>query len=190
MRQIIAIYSPAPQMGKSTIARHLVDKHGYTRVPFASVLKDMVRPLYRAFGYTEDQIECFETFDKTSILHAISPDCTPRKLYQTLGTEWGRNIIDKNIWLNAWQNKVKATAGDIVVDDLRFPNEWGAVKVIGGTTVRIERQITLSAPAHSSEGGLAEFDFDYTISNDGTREELVAKVDNLTQLIHYSCLVK
>jgi len=83
---------------------------------------------------------------------------TPRKLFQLLGTECGRNIIHPNIWVNAlfvdYQNNlqvIKSKAGvngyikedkhNWIITDMRFPNELKAVKDRGGITIRVNRNI-------------------------------------------------
>ena len=48
-------------------------------------------------------------------------------LLQLLGTEWGRNTIDENIWVDLVKNKVRASDADfVVIDDARFENEFWA----------------------------------------------------------------
>lgn len=47
-----------------------------------------------------------------------------RKLLQLLGTEIGRNLINKDIWVNMHEKTIDNTDADIVlVDDVRFANE-------------------------------------------------------------------
>lgn len=49
---------------------------------------------------------------------------TARHLLQTLGTEWGRNHVDKNIWINLLEERLKSQNTDLaIVSDLRFENE-------------------------------------------------------------------
>ena len=47
---------------------------------------------------------------------------------ETLGTDWGRKMISPDIWANAVEQRIiKAWAQRrvaIVIDDLRFPNDW------------------------------------------------------------------
>ena len=43
--RLIALYAPAPQSGKSTVAEHLEARHGFETVKFAGPLKDMIRCL-------------------------------------------------------------------------------------------------------------------------------------------------
>lgn len=175
---IIALYSPKPQCGKTTVAHYLQEVHGFRRVPFAGSLKAMMRPLLMDIGYDLVEIEKLENGDKTQIIPGT--DRTLRHLYQTLGTEWGRNSVDPNVWVNVWQKKValmERTFRNIVVDDMRFPNELEAVLDMGGEAWMIERDSAPAAPAHASEGGLSDYLFPVTIDNNGSLEGLYAGVD-------------
>ena len=85
--------------GKTLLADALCAKHNFTIVMFAFRLKDMGR----AVGLREDQVEG----TGKEIPCQLLCDKTPRYAMQTLGTEWGRNIIGENIWVNLWSNKVQ-----------------------------------------------------------------------------------
>ena len=64
-----------------------------------------------------------------------------------------------------------------VFDDLRFPNEAALIRLYGGPVVRIVRPGHESAPqvaAHASEA--FAFEADITVVNDGTVEDLNAKM--------------
>lgn len=106
---------------------------------------------------------------------------TPRIFLQRLGTEWGRNRIHSEIWVEAWRNSLGESAvehfGDIlaVADDCRFENEAAAIRKEGGIVVRIERDGAGSATGanHASESGI---EADITIRNDGPEEVLRARI--------------
>lgn len=72
-----------------------------------------------------------------------------------------------------------------IITDMRFPNELEAVKTRNGITIRINRNFYtgvdnhLAAQQHESETALDNATFDYTISNDGTIEELIEKVKQI-----------
>jgi hypothetical protein len=131
--------------GKSTAAHHLVNRRGFVRVRFAGPLKAMMA----ALGLTHEQIEGSEKETPCSLLGGK----TPRYAMQTIGTEWGRDIIDSQLWINAWNAALaNVPAGvPVVVDDCRFPNEAEAVTAAGGIIVRIERPGAGTASIHSSE---------------------------------------
>src|ERR1700735_2758688 len=69
---------------------------------------------------------------------------TPRWAMQTLGTEWGRNLIHPNLWVIFWIASTSAVVKAapwhcVVADDVRFPNEVDAVHSLGGQVWRISR---------------------------------------------------
>ena len=92
---------------------------------------------------------------------------TPRYLMQTLGTEWGRRMISDDIWLRAW---VKALGGhrNVVVDDVRFPNEAELIRSLGGYIIQIDRPNgpTIDHSDHPSEQGLSQITPDAILVND------------------------
>lgn len=144
VRTIIA-FTGLAGAGKSTAAAHLVKRHGFHRIRFAGPLKAMMA----ALGCTPEQIDGSEKETPCDLLGGK----TPRHAMQTLGTEWGRDLITSDLWIRAWQAAVaKVPAGTpIVIDDCRFPNEAEAVRAAGGILVRIDRPGAGTASVHVSE---------------------------------------
>ena len=172
---LIGLYSPAPQSGKSTTAKYLALHHGYKVVPFAGLLKEMMRPMLTAFGYSSNAIAALESGDKSE---KIIGDVTLRKMYQTLGTEWGR-ALHSEIWVRAWEHRVAtlmASNQRVVVDDMRFPNEFHAVTRIGGEVWKITRKAASVGAAHASEGALNSSVWDREIPNDEGIEDLFIRL--------------
>lgn len=133
--------------GKSTAAKHLVDTLGFQRIRFAGPLKDMMR----ALGLTEAGIEG----DCKEVPCELLGGKTPRHAMQTLGTEWGRDLICQDLWIRAFNAALtKVPEGvPVVVDDCRFPNEADAIVAAGGVLVRVVRPgAGAGAAGHSSEG--------------------------------------
>ncbi len=151
--------------GKSTAAEYLEHKHGFTRHRMAGPLKNMMR----CIGLSDDHIE--------GNLKEVPCDLlggqTPRLAMQTIGTEWGRDTICENIWVNAWNATMPA--GDVVCEDVRFPNEAKAIKRAGGVVVRILRGEGDEAVLHPSE--VMEFSADHTISNCGSIDDLLYGIE-------------
>lgn len=154
--------------GKSTAAKYL-QKQGYRRERFAGPLKAMMA----ALGCTEAEIDG----DRKEIPCDLLGGATPRHAMQTLGKEWGRDLIHPDLWLNAWKNAVKAKAGPVTCDDCRFPNETAAIREMGGIIVRIERAGVAVSSTHVSEN--YELPFDVTIRNDGTEADLADAIEAL-----------
>lgn len=133
--------------GKTTAAAHLVVRRGFKRVRFAGPLKAMMA----ASGLSQREIDG----DLKDLPCDLLGGKTPRWAMQSLGTEWGRNLISSDLWIRAWQKAVAAVPAGVpvVVDDCRFPNEADAVVAAGGILVRIERPaVVKEGYQHSSEG--------------------------------------
>lgn len=162
-RKIIAFHGKL-KSGKSTAAKLFIEK-GYVRHFFAKTLKDMVRCL----GLTEEHINGSLKEEPTDLLMGKSP----RWAMQSIGTQWGRDLIHPDIWVNAFKNTMPKDV-NIVCDDLRFPNEYSMIKSLGGMVVKIERPDLESKSTHESE--IHELPYDYLIENAGTIEEFEEKV--------------
>jgi|SRR5579872_1680765 len=161
MRQIIGLAGRAG-CGKSTAAAELV-RLGFTRVRFAGPLKDMMR----ALGLTDEEIE--GRFKESPC--ALLCGRTPRYAMQTIGTDWGRDMIGPRLWVNAWETCVHRLPSHIpvVCDDVRFQNEADAVHRMGGVVIEIKRAaVDAKAVLHPSEA--LQFDSDYVLDNNGTVE--------------------
>jgi len=173
-KRLIGIYSPAPQSGKTLAATVLTHK-GFQPVSFAEPLKRMITEFLMSLGYEKDQALKLAWFNKAAVIQEIN--ASPRYLLQTLGTEWGRNLICEDVWIRAW--KARAEKYDqVIVDDVRFENEAEAVKAMGGEMWQIYRPSATYSGLHSSEGSLDKWHgFDRIIENDGTIEEFRAKID-------------
>lgn len=170
MTNLIAFTGPAGS-GKSTAARHLVEKHGFVLVKFAGPLKAMMR----AIGFGDADIE--GEFKERP--HYLLQGKTPRHAMQTLGTEWGRECIGPDFWIVLWARTVGDVldqGGKVVCDDCRFDNEATAVHDMGGTIVRLTGRGGI-AGGHSSEAGgwLA----DVEVANDNEPSDLHARVAGL-----------
>jgi hypothetical protein len=170
---IIGLYSPRPQCGKSTVAAMLCEGGGH-RVPFAGTLKAMARPLLAAFGYSREEVLRIEQGDKTEVIGPLG--VTVRKIYQTLGTEWGREHIHQDLWLKAWTAKVCRIPAEelVVVEDVRFLNEAALIKKLGGEVWQITRPgAGVESTPHPSENALRDWQgFSAVISNSGSLDTL------------------
>jgi hypothetical protein len=148
-------------------------------------MKDMLV----AMGLTRQQVEV----DKEVPLHILGGKTT-RHALQTIGTQWGRDMIDENLWANVTHARIRdlVVAGkNVVVDDCRFENEATMLKTMGAIIVRVERDALTPHPSlwtrvlrffglkkeHPSEAGIPDSYVDITIKNNGSLEELHARVD-------------
>lgn len=178
--RLVALYSSVAQSGKSTVAS-ILNEAGWWSVKFAGPLKDMVRGLLGSMGIDKNTVERMVEGDLKEEVVPGFATVTTRRLMQTLGTDWGREAVEANLWARVGLEKAKRLQGldgNVVIDDLRFPNEYTLLKEAGATTVRIIRPDAPTPPSGSSryEGLLDTHEFDVVIDNNGTLDDLRAQV--------------
>jgi hypothetical protein len=159
--------------GKSTVADHLVKSYKFTEFALADALKDTLAPLFNWKREDLDNQDFKKTIDEYWGL-------TPRQALQTLGTNCVRRAFGDDFWVK----RLHLTMRDkhcklVVIADVRFLNEAEAIKKQGGLLWHIRRPLTDSAAgSHISETEMDGFEgWDEVIDNDGTLEELRARVD-------------
>lgn len=170
MRKIIALAGPA-QSGKSTIASYL-KTHNFIEDSFAAPIRHCVANI---LGITLEQLEiCKEQ-------HLPPFDFTPRRMMQTLGTEWGRQMMQDNLWVVSLQERIEQRDPNqsLVISDLRFENEAIALRDLGAEIWHIERPRTGIASIHISEAGIMHQLHDYVLTNDGTLLNLFVQINDL-----------
>ncbi len=177
--QVIGIYSPYPGAGKSTLAARLNMRYGYARMKMAGPLKEMLRAYLHGQGLYSSQIEDMIEGSAKHEPHVLLNGKTPRHAMQTLGTEWGRNCMGEDFWVEAAAEQIEHALKNglnVVVDDVRFPNEMDMIRDLGGIVVRIRRPALEKAnrkpwyhrwfsTGHASEGSLDHMVFDMEITN-------------------------
>jgi hypothetical protein len=180
--RLIALYSPAPGCGKSTVADILEVYFGYQRISLADPMRMMVNALLETVGV--EPPDPSDTMAKSEMIAELPYVPTYRHLMQTLGTEWGRNNIGEHFWLKLWKFRVEAAMDlghCVVCDDIRFPNELGAALSMGQAWL-ITRPGCIASD-HASDGGLANLIVSWgaTISNDSSIPALRDRVLDLLE---------
>jgi hypothetical protein len=163
---LIALCGPAG-CGKSTIARVLEGENLRVR-SFAGPLKQMLRTL----GLTEAQVSGSAKETPCAMLCGN----TPRYAMQTLGTQWGRDLIGPDVWANACLANLPAAPIVTIIDDCRFANEALAVRARGGVVIELSRAGVSYSDKHASEAGVPRELIDATVSNDGRPDETMVNV--------------
>lgn len=171
---VIAIMGRAGS-GKTTIAKHLELNHGYVRASFAEILKDMLQKL----GLSREEIYGLLKEEPCSLLLGH----TPRHAMQTLGTEWGRDLIHQDLWANAWKvraARLLALGHKVVCDDCRYENETKFIRMFHESQIwkvqRLERDLP-NLPTHSSEKDFESVQPDRVFLNYATIEDLKGHID-------------
>jgi hypothetical protein len=184
---LIGIVAGRMGSGKSEVANRLIRTHGYSRVSLAWPIKDTIIDLLVKTGFTLDEAEDMVLGSKKETPIALLGDKSSRQLMQSLGTDWGRNMVDERIWERMAEEVVKdylSVGEPVVIDDIRFHNEAAMILRNGGFLIYVDRLpdedwylLPDSAKHHESEGQLTWLDCNYVIENDGTLKELIQKTD-------------
>jgi len=161
--------------GKSIAASYLEHVHSFQEAAFA----DPLRAGLKAMLLLKDSD--FEQDRKEIPVDWIGQ--SPRQLLQSLGTEWGRNLVHRHIWVIAMAQKLRPVlriGNDVVISDVRFVDEAEMVHRLGGQIWRIVRPgaETTAHSDHPSEQEHARIVEDVTLINDGTQEQLFESIDD------------
>lgn len=167
---IIGIAGPA-RSGKDTVANFIIASRGGYRYSFADPIREMVK----ALGI--DMSEPYWQKHKEDIIPALG--ASPRRIMQTLGTEWGRQMINPNLWLILAQQRLLRHGAGMIIPDVRFPNEADWVRKHGGLLIHLHRPNIEEVEAHVSENGVERAPSDALLFNTGTLEELQTAVRGL-----------
>lgn len=170
--------------GKDTVASHLFKAHGCLKLGLADPLYQMISAMT---GLPVEKMADRKVKEADIAWIGTSP----RRLLQTLGTEWGRGTLGDDIWIKNLFRRIDAYShamgrwsdkASFVVTDVRFANEAKAIHDRGGHIVEIVRPTPLAgvpdeARQHSSEAGIPDELIDVQIVNDTDVAGLLARVD-------------
>ena len=180
--RIIAFCSPAMGSGKTTAAERLVSHHGFRRIAFATPLKHMASGLLDAMGFSfAENYDRISGSRKEEMIPVLG--ITSRDLQQKLGTEFGRKMIRESLWVDITMSVVQqclAAGESVVIDDMRFPNEYEALLAAGADCRRIVRPDATVTRSHVSEGALDGIHMP-EIWNVGDLDEFLGRIDRLAQ---------
>ena len=187
--------------GKGTVGSMLIEQ-GFQHESFANSLKDATASIFnwdRAMleGDTSASRAQRETVDEWWNERLQIPDFTPRVALQILGTDILRNHFHADIWVLSMEARIKDAKQNVVITDVRFPNEVRSIRELGGKIVRIKRGddpewFSLAASdhesmpviypnVHASEYSWAGTTPDYLIDNKGTIGDLRKIVNDLLE---------
>lgn len=177
--KLIAITGQAGS-GKDTLADACVFQLGAVKYNFALPIKLALNAM---FCWTMDMWD--NRLWKERVIPWLGK--SPRQLAQTLGTEWGRDLIHPELWtmiaLERYAVHCKTSNAPFIIADMRFDNEARAVHRNGGTVVKVVRRDVAPISAHKSEKGVSEELIDQTVSNAGSLhhyvEHAVPRIESL-----------
>lgn len=176
---------------------------GYEQVAFANKLKEVVSVLlncsreqlndrnFKNSFLSEFNMTVREFLQKTGDgLSEYNPDIFVKALF----VDYKEEFVSSGIGMFHDPRPSYRSLGfpNWIITDLRFPNELEAIEDRGGITIRVNRKISkeedvnqslLGAMSnykeHPSETSLDNAEFDYTINNNGTIEDLIEKVKEI-----------
>lgn len=179
---IIGIYGYAGS-GKDTVANHIIKKYGFKKDSFAAPLKDAVSAI---FGWDRELLEGTtaesRAFRETSD-EFWSKKCgrliTPRIVLQEWGTQVARDNWHTNIWVDSFLARNKNNSENIIITDIRFPNEMDTLVEMGALIIKVERPFSsVEVPNHKSEEYIKTFkEHNIILVNDSTIENLLKATD-------------
>jgi hypothetical protein len=193
---MIIVCSGFSGSGKDQVAKRLIDKHNFTKISFASVLKDVLSVLFSwnrdmLEGNTKESRDWRESIDEWWSEKLNIPNFTPRWAMQNIGTDLFRNHFNSNIWIFALEKKLEGLKDkNIVITDCRFENEYNFLKNIKVVFFYIERckppswfyDKKFPSDLHVSEYEWINYIDNATkITNYGTIDELNEKIDEKIQ---------
>lgn len=160
--------------GKDTVANFIVAAIGGYRYSFADPIRAMLTPL------GVDMSDPYWQARKEEPIPALG--VSPRRMMQTLGTEWGRQLINPDLWLIMAHQRLLQNGPGMVISDVRFDNEAAWIRKHGGRIIHVIRPDTKAVEAHASEDGIEIQDTDARLFNSGTLEELQLSVRELLRV--------
>lgn len=178
--------------GKDTIADYLIKTKGFKKIALADPIKRLVKDVFVLDDHT--------VYDRVAREQPLKnfPNWSVRKLLQFIGTELFREQLDDSIWVKSlWYRIQQDKDNNYVVSDIRFPNELNffrdnaksdfvSIKVIRngcdgnvGLEVHPLKKFFLKLIGKDHRHASEKYDLnaEITIENNGTFEELYAKVD-------------
>lgn len=167
--------------GKNTAGAYLERAFNYRQYAMAGPLKEMVR-----IGLGLNPADFETTEQKEAVIEVYGRSY--RHITQTIGTEWGRQLIHPDLWLIIARHRFEAmsrvgTPG-VAITDIRFENESEMVRDLGGIVVHIHSKRALvgmsaQAAAHESEKALWIGPLDRVVDNNGTIGELEQQLNDI-----------
>lgn len=170
---LIGLTGPAGA-GKDTTAAHLVEAYGYASIAFAAPIRRGISAMLQIAP------ERFQHPLKEQVLPQFGK--SPREMMQTLGTEWGRNLVHPDLWLIIARAEIMAAwqrGRAVVVTDVRFDNEAQLLREMNGEIWHIERHGAGTTHRHASENGVRRSWNDIALCNEGRISDLHRAVDEV-----------
>lgn len=165
-KPIIIGLSGCKGSGKNYAARVITDQAhlmGYTveERAYADPIKNMLKA---GLGLSEQHFATQQEKERNIPKYGVSS----RYLMQSLGTGWGRDKVNDNLWLIIMDSAIREAVSDIIiVTDVRFDNEASLVRShkAGHIVQIVPSAFEGTTDEHESEQGITTYGSDYIIPN-------------------------
>jgi dephospho-CoA kinase len=150
--------------GKDTVADYLCSKYGFTKLAFATPIKQMCEAMF-------DLDACY--FEERELKETVIPawQMTPREMMQQVGTDMVQTHFGQNFWIKHLDQRLQKLLKEnhkIVITDVRFITESMYVRSRGGKLVQIlsDSETDDVQDNHQSEVQMLMMNCDVEIVND------------------------
>jgi hypothetical protein len=182
--------------GKDTMGNILINKYGFKKLAFASVLKDIISIIFcwnreLLEGNTRESRIWREQIDEWWSKRLNIPNLTPRYVLEFFGTELFRNHFHDEIWLAIVEKQLEQNQ-NIVITDCRFPNEKAMLEKYNTKFIKIIRdtlpnsflqyqnyKIESINNTHPSDYLWLRFNFDYEFNNNSDIKTIETFIDSI-----------
>jgi len=163
--------------GKTLVANYLNSEHGFRSVN----MKDgLITEMKERLSDTLDALASHYGADIDWLFQ--NKPFIMRELMQNYGTEVRRGD-NPDYWVNQWIESIR-DGGNIVCDDIRFPNELSALRNEGGLLIRVKMPELKEDLAHESEQHQQDFDEDFlVVASKGDHNSLYGQIEDIIQTI-------
>lgn len=177
MTDLIGLTGPIG-VGKSTVA-NILKNYGYSEHAFADKLKQIVAIVFNLTNDLDKSINIVNS-NKTN---QIYKNYTTARLLQMVG-QGLRDKVDNDIWIDSLFKSYKNDKW--VISDIRYKNEYLALKQAGGILIKIEGNNRHSKDGrdmqHQSEIEMVDITADYIVTNFTTIEDLIKQIEVIIKI--------
>jgi hypothetical protein len=173
--------------GKDTCADYLIKNHGFVKLSFAGILKDILSIIFgwdriMLDGLNNEDRKWRETIDTWWAEKLKIENFSPRYAMRFIGTDLFRNCFNKDLWTISVERSLSKYK-KVVITDCRFPNEINMLQKYNTVLIHVIRNLPHwyddyknkkieNVDMHSSDISWIHCTINLEIYNNGTIEDL------------------
>lgn len=169
------------QSGKDSTGRVLVER-GFTRFAFADALRQTMYAMDPMVLANDGGCYALSEWTEMGFDYEWLKANTNLRLYLQRHGVGIREFVDPDAWVNAVFRQIEPGM-QAVITDVRFPNEYEAVKARGGSVWRVVRADHQPPNLHVSETALDGYEFDQVLTVTDHNDDLDALHTTLNMLV-------